>query len=119
MILFILLGVSTILILIAGFFGMAGRTYFALLVSPSLYSLLMWPPCRVVPEHYWGSCILDVIGRPYWVMLGPFVMEEGPPLNPYPGVLLIALTIVVAWTAIECVAERHQRRSPKADRLEL
>lgn len=115
MILFILLGLCAVLILIAGFFGMAGRTYFALLVSPSLYSLLMWPPCRAVPEHYWGSCILDVVGRPYMVMLGPFVMEEGPPLNPYPGMLLIALTIVVAWTAIEFAFKRYEKSSSLSD----
>lgn len=110
MILFIVLGVSAILILIAGFFGMAGRTYFALLVSPSLYSLLIWPPCRVVPEHYWGSCILDVIGRPYMVMIGPLATEDDPPMNPYPGMLLIALMIVVAWTAI-VFAFKHYNNS--------
>ena len=115
MILFILLGVSVVLILIAGFFGMAGRTYFALLVSPSLYSLFMWPPCRAVPEHYWGSCILDVIGRPYMVMLGPFVMEEGPLLNPYPGMLLIALMIVAAWTAIEFAVKRYEKSASLRD----
>ena len=120
MVFFEILIISSVLVVIAGFFGMAGRTAFALLVSPSFYSLLMtWPYCSTIAASAWGSCPMNVVAAPLLLLIGPLAHDEEPPPNPYPGILLVGLTIVIVWTAIVFVAERHQRRSPKADRLEL
>jgi len=45
---------------------------------------------------------------PIAVLIGPIAHEEDVP-NPYPGILLIALGIVVAWTAILFLIKRHRQ----------
>jgi len=43
---------------------------------------------------------MNVVAAPLLLLIGPLAHEEEPPPNPYPGVLLVALTIVIVWTAI-------------------
>ena len=97
----------TVLTVAAGFFGMAGRTALALLMSPSLYFLLItWPRCSAAAAF--ESCLEGFVIFPLVVLFEPIGLDEEPP-NPFPGILLIALTIVVAWTMIAFAINRYKR----------
>jgi hypothetical protein len=107
---FVVSGASVALVVIAGIFGMAGRTALALLVSPSLYSLLMtWPYCSTVAGFAWGSCLMNVTSAPLFLLIGPFVDNDKPLPNPYPGILLVAMTIIVVWTVIVFILKRYNK----------
>jgi hypothetical protein len=98
----------TVLTVAAGFFGTAGRTALALLVSPSLYFLLTtWPRCSAAAAF--ESCLEGFVIFPLAVLFEPIGLDDAPPPNPFPGILLIALTIVVAWTMIAFAINRYKR----------
>ncbi|MDP1840750.1 MAG: hypothetical protein Q8N31_23210 [Reyranella sp.] len=107
--------VTCVLIGTAAFIGMAGRTALALLVSPIIYSLLLnLPRCSLEPTFSWGSCAVIFsysLLAPVAVLIGPIAHEAEDPPNPYPEILLIALAIVVAWTAIAFLIKRYRGAS--------
>src|SRR5882757_3996906 len=102
---------ASVLIVIAAFFSMAGRTALALLVSPSIYSLVVsWPLCKAIPTFNSGSCIINFAAAPLATMLGPIAHDDEAPPSPYTDILLIALTLVIAWTVIVVVVKRYKGR---------
>lgn len=98
-----------VLILAAAFVGMAGRTLLALLLAPGIYSIAVsWPHCLAEPITSDIGCLARVLKAPIAVLIGPIAHEEDPP-SPYPGILLIALGIVIAWTAILFLIRRYRK----------
>jgi|GEM_PF-4872390 len=98
-----------VLILAAAFAGMAGRTALALLLAPGIYSIAVkWPHCSAAPIISEYGCLENFLIAPLAVLIGPIAHEEDAP-NPYPGILLISLGIVIAWTAILFLMKRQRK----------
>lgn len=109
MVLEFLIAVS-VLILAAAFVGMAGRTALALLLAPGIYLIaLTRPHCWAEPIISWSGCLASILIAPVGALIGPIAHNEEDPPNPYPGILLIALGIVIAWTAILFLIKRYRK----------
>lgn len=102
----------TFCVLVGGFafFGMAGRTALAVLLAPGLYSIAVtWPRCWAAPIISGDGCMANFLSAPFAIMIGPIAHYEEDLPNPFPGILLITLAIVIVWTAVAFLIKRHRR----------
>lgn len=87
---------------------MTGRTALAVLLAPGIYSVAVtWPHCSAVPILSEYGCLMNFLMAPLAAWIGPIAHNEVDPPNPSPGILLVALGIVIAWTAILFLIKRY------------